>query len=82
MPTIRILLFAAAADAFGARQVDLEVGSETCAGDLVDLMSRQGADAAAILGRSALAVNERYATRTTPVREGDVVAVIPPVSGG
>lgn len=39
------------------------------------------------LGRGRLrgamcAVNERYADPATPLREGDVVAFLPPVSGG
>jgi sulfur-carrier protein len=32
--------------------------------------------------RWAFAVNETYAEDHTPIRSGDVVAVIPPVSGG
>lgn len=48
-------------------------------------------DAAAALTRmyptvdvrgAMVAVNARYATATTPLADGDVVALLPPVSGG
>lgn len=29
-----------------------------------------------------LALNEEYVTGTTPLKQGDVVALIPPISGG
>jgi molybdopterin converting factor small subunit len=29
-----------------------------------------------------LALNEAYVTSTTPLKQGDVVALIPPISGG
>ena len=34
------------------------------------------------LSRAAVAVNRQYASQTTPLAEGDEVAIIPPVSGG
>jgi molybdopterin converting factor subunit 1 len=82
MPTIRILLFAGAAEALGVNEVNIEVGERASAGDVVDLVAKRCAGAGALLDRSAVAVNERYATRSTPVQQGDVVAIIPPVSGG
>ena len=33
-------------------------------------------------GRLAIAVDERYASPDTPLRDGCVIALIPPVSGG
>jgi molybdopterin converting factor small subunit len=34
------------------------------------------------VGGARLAVNERFANESDTVREGDTVAVVPPVSGG
>ncbi len=37
---------------------------------------------AALPGDALLAVNQTFADRSTPLREGDEVALMPPVSGG
>ena len=77
-----VLLFAGLADAVGTRQIDLEL---TAGARVVDLLELLGKDHEAIRPRSdrlAVAVNERYVDATTALADGDVVALIPPVSGG
>jgi molybdopterin converting factor subunit 1 len=59
----------------GARELDLPAGAT--AGEIwaaLDLGERPGG--------LALAVNRRYVDESTPLAEGDEVALIPPVSGG
>lgn len=82
MARVSVLLFAAAADAAGLARVDVEIEPGAGAGEVLDLVAARCSGAAAVLRQSALAVNERYATRATRVQDGDVVAIIPPVSGG
>lgn len=82
MAQVRVLLFAAAADAAGAESLDLEIEAGSSAADVIDAVARRCRGDAEVLRRSAVAVNEQYARRSTPVRGGDVVAIIPPVSGG
>ncbi len=82
MANVKVLLFAAAAEIAGAERLDLEIGPGSSAADIIDAVARRCAGDGEVIRRSAVAVNEHYAKRTTPVRGGDVVAIIPPVSGG
>ncbi len=82
MGKVSVLLFAAAAEAAGQCRLDVEIGAGIDAAKVLDLVVARCPGAGDILRQSALAVNERYATPATPVRSGDVVAIIPPVSGG
>ena len=53
---------------------------ETVADLLAELRSRPGADR--LPPAPLVAINERYASASSPVRAGDEVAIIPPVAGG
>jgi molybdopterin converting factor subunit 1 len=79
--SVTVLLFASYADALGASSlsVDLPAGA-TVADVLADLKGRPGAER--LPPAPLVAVNQRYASATSPVQAGDEVAVIPPVAGG
>lgn len=79
---IRTLLFASLREAAGAPELvlDLEPGSD--AGAIIRELQRRLPKVTALLERSALAVNEEYAPPDVRLHDGDVAAVIPPVSGG
>lgn len=78
---ITVLLFASYADALGARSLtlDLPAGARTSA---VLRTLREHPGATALPPAPLVAVNERYSGPDTPLAEGDVVAVLPPVAGG
>jgi molybdopterin converting factor subunit 1 len=79
--TVTLLLFASYADALGASTLDLELPRESTVGDvLTAVRSRPGADR--LPPSPLVAVNQRYASFESVVREGDEVALIPPVAGG
>lgn len=76
---MRVLLFAALRDAAGPSvEVTLPAGATVRAlrAELARVLP------AALLARSAIAVNHEYADESRAITEGDEVAVIPPVSGG
>lgn len=79
---ITVLLFANLADAFGVRSLSLDLPEGATAGDVLEELIRRAPRAAPLRDRLAVAVDERYAPSDYPLREGAVVAVIPPVSGG
>jgi molybdopterin converting factor subunit 1 len=79
--TITLLLFASYADALGASSLAIELPRESTVGDVISaLRSRRGAER--LPSTPLVAVNERYATVDSVVRDGDEVALIPPVAGG
>lgn len=82
MPTIKILFFAAAADAVGAAQLELDSSGNASVGNLLDGLAASYPACREVLERSAVAVNERYALRSMSISPGDTIAIIPPVSGG
>lgn len=79
---MRVLLFAALREAAGSRElaVDLPVGATVA--DLRAVLSALHPRLGPLLGNAAAAVNEEYVPGDHPLGEGDVVALIPPVSGG
>lgn len=79
---IRVLLFASLREAAHGGDFRLELPSGSDAGAVVRELIRRLPGSAALLERSALAVNEEYAPGGALLHDGDVVAVIPPVSGG
>ena len=79
--SVTVLLFASYADALGVSSVKMELPENATVADvLADLRSRAGSER--LPPAPLVAVNERYASVTSAVREGDEVAVIPPVAGG
>jgi MoaD family protein len=77
---VRVRLFAALREVADASEV--EVPGKTV-GDVVDaLSSRFGERFAAIAAVSSFVVNGERAVRSSPIAEGDEVALLPPVSGG
>lgn len=82
MITIHLKLFASMKDACGFSEKDISyerpVNVSTLIQDLADLHP------AVLPGKDILlvAVNEEYAAPETILRDGDTVAVFPPVSGG
>lgn len=64
------------------RELQLDLADGSTAGAVVEALRPRLVAVAAILCRSALAINEEYAAASVPLHDGDTVAVIPPVSGG
>ena len=79
--TVTLLLFASYADALGASSLDMELPRDSTVGDVLSVV-RAHPGAERLPPSPLVAVNQRYATLDSVVREGDEVALIPPVAGG
>jgi molybdopterin converting factor small subunit len=79
-----VLLFASAADAFGAPQVRLEVPVGATAADVREALfvAARAVSGQTLPASSRLAVNQRFVAPGQPVAPGDELALIPPVAGG
>ncbi len=81
---VKVKLFARLRDLAGASELEEQFEAETVT--VAEFARRLGERVPALLPQLecvAFAVNEEYVPdRRTPIRDGDVVALIPPVSGG
>jgi len=78
---ITILFFGVAQDIAGVRQMPLELKDGATAIDLRNALANRFAGLDEGLAY-ALAVNEKLCTESHVLCDGDVAAVLPPVSGG
>lgn len=78
---IEVRLFAGAREAVGASHVAVDLPAGATLGALAEALATAHPGLAAV-GGVRFAVGERFAAPSTTLRPGDVVAVIPPVSGG
>ncbi len=77
---VRLLMFAAAREAAGTRQ--LELTADTVGDVLEQARGRFGPTFSAILDGCRVWVNGEPSLPATPLSDGDEVAILPPVSGG
>jgi len=80
--TIEVLLFASLRDAIGENRVHVEVADGASVADVARALFRDRD--AAHLGELPVryAVDESFVSDAHVLRDGDCVAIIPPVSGG
>src|SRR5713226_3366473 len=82
MIRVRVLFFGAAREAAGHDEVELELGAPCNAAAAFERVLAEYSGLRRF-GRSLLfAVNQEYAGADREVREGDELAIFPPVSGG
>ena len=79
--TIRVLLFASYADAYGAPVLPLELDAGSRVRDVLSTV-RARPWASHLPPAPLVAVNAEYAELDQTLADGDEVAIIPPVAGG
>lgn len=79
---VQVRLFAILRDAASVGDVRLELSEPATVASVAGPLVERFPLLAPYLSRVAYAVNCNYAAPTTELREGDEVALIPPVSGG
>jgi molybdopterin converting factor subunit 1 len=81
---VTVRYFALLREAAGVETEEVELAGEPSLKDLLDLLGgRDGSLGNLLRDRPLLcAVNQEYAAREKSLRDGDEVALFPPVSGG
>ena len=79
---IRVKVFAAAKEIVGDGHVELELADGACVGDLKSALIDQIPKLKELIGRSAFALDQQYASDEDLIADSCEVALIPPVSGG
>ncbi len=82
MLTISLKYFAILREQLGVSEATLDVPEGTTAGDIYALVTKDHPRLAGLERSIMLMVNEEYVSPDRPLRAGDEVAFIPPVSGG
>lgn len=82
MMRIEVLCFAAARDAVGESTLTLAVEPGTTVERAIALLAMRHPALAPLAPALRCAVNEEFVATTILLREGDVLALLPPVSGG
>ncbi|WP_299666787.1 MoaD/ThiS family protein [uncultured Polaribacter sp.] len=78
---INVLFFGITTDLIGASQLEIDFEEHISIADFKSILKNTYPKLENI-NSYAIAVNEEYATDDLILNKGDVVAVIPPVSGG
>jgi molybdopterin synthase catalytic subunit len=79
---VLVKLFGAVREAAGAKEVSVSLPDGSEVADLRDLLARDYPILDRFGQRLAVSVNFEFAAFDTPLRDGDEVAFLPPVSGG
>jgi molybdopterin converting factor small subunit len=79
---IEVECYGASARWCGAERLGLELADGATVADALDLLADRSADFAERRDRIAAAVDDAIAAPTQVLIDGDVLALIPPVSGG
>lgn len=82
MPNVKVLLFARLSELAGTRRTEVEIGEGLTVADAYALISERHPALAELNGVVMYAVNSEYVEATHPLKPGDELALIPPVSGG
>lgn len=78
---IQLLFFGITTDLVGENSMSFEVPKNCCVQDLKNQLTSQFPSLKNI-NDFAIAVNEEYAANDLQLKNRDIVAIIPPVSGG
>ena len=79
---IQLLLFASCRDAVGAKELVVELAEGTTAAGLRDEVVSRYPRLASLKEKLLIAANAEYVDGATVLKDGDEIALIPPVSGG
>jgi molybdopterin converting factor subunit 1 len=82
MMKITVRLFAILRERVGISEITLDLPPGSSVANVRDALIEKHPALSSLLARVAYAVNRNYAPIETVLRDGDEVALIPPVSGG
>jgi molybdopterin converting factor subunit 1 len=82
MATVTVRLFARLGDIAGTREVQVDAGEGLRAVDVYHLLCETYPAMSGLDGSLMYAVNAEYVDADHPLRGGEELALIPPVSGG
>ena len=80
--TIKVLYFSSIKDKLKKSSEEFTLNQGATLSDLIKLLKEKYPYISENLEKAMFAVNEEYVDKSITLKNGDIVAVIPPVSGG
>ncbi len=80
--TIKVLYFSSIKDKLKKSSEQINIPEGATLKDLIKLLKEKYPEIQENLDKAMFAINEEYAEKDKVLKDGDTVAVIPPVSGG
>jgi molybdopterin converting factor subunit 1 len=77
-----VKFFASFREAVGKEEVDLDLEENTDVTRLIEVLKQAHPELGTLSETLIVSVNKEYATYETRLKNGDEVALLPPVSGG
>ena len=78
----QVLLFAQLAQAIGKDRITIELSNGSTVNDALTKLAQEHEIIAQMRNSIAVAINEQYCNANTEIKDGNTIALIPPVSGG
>lgn len=79
---IKIRFFASHREIVGKNEIELEIKIDTKVGDVVEKIKNQFPELKKQESTTIIVLNHNIAKMDTVIKEGDIIALFPPVSGG
>lgn len=79
---IKVLFFATLRDLAGTHEISLVIEDGETISSLLDILQNKYPQTHEYLATALVAINRNYAERDSAIRNGDEIAIFPPVSGG
>ena len=79
---VELLYFGVLKDLFPGERETVELAPEETVEGLLRLLQKRASKHSEVWNALAVAVNREYAAKDVVLRDGDEVAILPPVSGG
>ena len=79
---VLVKFFASYRETLGKNEIKVELDRGSSVSDLLDVLRRDYPELGKLMETLVVSINLEYATYDTILKEGDEVALLPPVSGG
>jgi molybdopterin converting factor subunit 1 len=79
---VNVLYFGVLKDIFGRQREEMELDEPATVEEVLEECRVRGVASPKLMASLAVAVNQEYAKAEAPLKDGDEVALLPPVSGG
>ncbi|UCF08429.1 MAG: molybdopterin converting factor subunit 1 [Thermoplasmata archaeon] len=79
---IKVKFFAAYREAVGIAEADVDITESSDVSSLLEVVKKDYPAIGALIEPLIVSVNKEYASFDTVLKEGDEVALLPPVAGG